>query len=121
MMPALRIELFSEDLDVLVDFYTRVLAFKLAVDRREAEWPYVALHRGVVRIGATRAWASVDRAVRLPPSGTELVLMVEDVGGEQERVVAEDWPLLQDLTAQPWGLTDFRLQDPDGYYWRLTD
>jgi lactoylglutathione lyase len=26
----------------------------------------------------------------------------------------------QDLVDRPWGLRDFRLLDPSGYYWRIT-
>jgi hypothetical protein len=26
----------------------------------------------------------------------------------------------EELTSRPWGLTDFRLADPDGYYIRVT-
>jgi len=29
------------------------------------------------------------------------------------------WPVC-DLALQPWGLRDFRLVDPDGYYVRVT-
>ncbi|MBE2225487.1 MAG: hypothetical protein IAF02_28385 [Anaerolineae bacterium] len=31
-----------------------------------------------------------------------------------------NWPLSGELQHQPWGLTDFRMLDPDGYYWRIT-
>jgi catechol 2,3-dioxygenase-like lactoylglutathione lyase family enzyme len=26
----------------------------------------------------------------------------------------------EDLAGRPWGLRDFRLLDPSGYYWRVT-
>jgi uncharacterized glyoxalase superfamily protein PhnB len=29
--------------------------------------------------------------------------------------------MTETLTARPWGLRDFRLLDPDGYYWRITE
>jgi len=29
--------------------------------------------------------------------------------------------LTEGLEARPWGLRDFRLLDPDGYYWRITE
>jgi uncharacterized glyoxalase superfamily protein PhnB len=35
-------------------------------------------------------------------------------------VRSEGWPRSAELRRQPWGLTDFRLLDPDGYYWRVT-
>jgi hypothetical protein len=29
--------------------------------------------------------------------------------------------MIEGLTSRPWGLRDFRLVDPDGYYWRVTE
>jgi predicted enzyme related to lactoylglutathione lyase len=118
---SLRFEIFPEDLDVIVDFYTRVLRFRLTEDRRGEPDAYVALQRGSVRVGALRSAASDARAARVPPAGVELVLEVDDVAGERDRVVAAGWPLEEDLQDRPWGLTDFRILDPGGYYLRITN
>jgi lactoylglutathione lyase len=116
----LRVELFPADLDIFADFYVRVLGFAIADDRRQHDVSYIAVQRGNVRIGALRAWHAVDPADRGVPSGAELVLEVDDVVAERDRVVAAGWPLASDLALQPWGLSDFRLFDPDGYYLRIT-
>jgi lactoylglutathione lyase len=116
-----RFEIFPDDLDVTVDFYARVLGFRLTTDRRSEPSAYVSLQRGSVRIGAARREVPDARAVRLPPAGVELVLEVDDVGAERDRVVAAGWPLDEDLQSRPWGLTDFRILDPAGYYLRITD
>ena len=55
-----------------------------------------------------------------PAGVTELVLEVDDVAAERDRVVAAGWPLEEDLRRRPWGLTDFRVLDPAGYYLRIT-
>lgn len=115
----LRVELFPADLDVFVDFYTRVLGFEIAEDRRHADPPYAAVRRGRARIGALRS-DPVDPLARRLPAGTELVLETDDVTAERDRIIATGWPLEEDLTERPWGLTDFRLYDPDGYYVRVT-
>jgi len=117
----LRCEIFPDDLDVIVDFYTRVLRFRLTADRRSEPDAYVSLQRGSVRVGAARRTAPDARAARVPPAGVELVLEVDDVAGERDRVVAAGWPLEEDLQDRPWGLTDFRVLDPAGYYLRITD
>jgi predicted enzyme related to lactoylglutathione lyase len=63
----LRFEIFPDDLDVIVDFYTRVLLFRLTADQRSEPSPYVALQRDDVRIGAAR------RQDRMPvPPGCRL-------------------------------------------------
>jgi catechol 2,3-dioxygenase-like lactoylglutathione lyase family enzyme len=116
----LRLELFVADLDATADFYTRFLGFAIADDRRQADPPYLAVRRDQVRIGAIRSWAPVDRSVRAWPAGAEIVLEVDNITAERDRIVTQGWPLADDLKAQAWGLTDFRLYDPDGYYLRIT-
>jgi catechol 2,3-dioxygenase-like lactoylglutathione lyase family enzyme len=116
----LRIEIFPDDLDVTVDFYTRVLGFQLVRDERTQVSPYVSLTLGRVRLGAARR-PLVQRTMRRPPVGVELVIEVEDLDDAMARVQAAEWPVDEALTTQPWGLRDFRLVDPSGYYWRVTD
>jgi lactoylglutathione lyase len=116
----LRVELFPADLDAFADFYVRVLGFGIVDDRRQDDVPYLAVQRANVRIGAVRTWQAVDPAHRAVPTGAELVLEVDDITLERDRVIASGWPLASDLTLQPWGLSDFRLFDPDGYYVRIT-
>ncbi len=116
----LRIELFPRDLEAFVDFYVRVLGFVLVQDRRGHANPYVSVRRDSVRIGALPAWVPVDAATRSVPAGAELVLESDDVEAERDAVVSAGWSLDADLKVQAWGLTDFRILDPDGYYIRIT-
>jgi lactoylglutathione lyase len=120
MEMTLRFEIFPADLDATVDFYTRVLRFAVTKDQRHEPSAYLSLQRGAVQVGAVRKSVQDARPARLPPTGVELVLEVDDVAAERDRVVAAGWPLEQDLADQPWGLTDFRIIDPDGYYLRIT-
>ncbi|WP_151770101.1 VOC family protein [Streptomyces abyssomicinicus] len=121
MTMSLRLELFVEDLDAFVGFYTTVLGFSLTEDRRSRPEPYAAVARDGVRIGAAPQWADVDRAARRVPTGLEIVLEVDDVRAEYERVVATGHPVAEHLEGRPWGLTDFRLHDADGHYLRVTE
>ena len=52
--------------------------------------------------------------------GVEIVIEVDDVEGWCERVAASGHPILKPLQERPWGLRDFRISDPDGYYLRVT-
>jgi lactoylglutathione lyase len=117
----LRFEIFPDDLDATVDFYMRVLRFRLIADRRDEPSPYVSLQRGSVRVGAARRAVPDARATRLPPAGVELVLEVDDVVAERDQITAAGWPITEDLRDRPWGLRDFRVLDPAGYYLRITD
>jgi lactoylglutathione lyase len=120
MEMSLRFEIFPRDLDATVDFYTRVLGFALTRDQRREPAAYVALQRGAVRVGAARRDAPDGLPGRRPPAGVEIVLEVADVASERDRVVAAGWPLDEDLRERPWGLADFRILDPSGYYLRIT-
>jgi len=117
---ALRVEIFPGDLAVSVGFYVDVLAFDVARNERDASPPYAALRRDDVRLGLSARPPIADPEQRRPPAGVELVLEVDDLRAERRRVAAAEWPVTEDVTLRPWGLRDFRLLDPDGYYWRLT-
>ncbi|HEV2129137.1 MAG TPA: VOC family protein [Thermomicrobiales bacterium] len=121
----LRMELFVEDMDRTVDFYRDVLGFELA--RREEG--YASVRRGDVILGigpiaklpAEGGYFTERRLAQDRGLGVEIVLEVEDVAAEYEQVVATGWPIVEELQGRPWGLTDFRITDPDGYYLRVTD
>jgi lactoylglutathione lyase len=117
---ALRCELFPDDLDASVAFYVDVLSFRVIRDERSAPAPYVALRRGDVRVGLAARPAPEHPTLRRPPTGVELVLEVDDLDAAHAHVLNSGWPLVEDLTDRPWGLRDFRLVDPHGYYWRIT-
>lgn len=120
-MDELRCEIFPCDLDVTVDFYTRVLGFELVQDSRARGIAYVALRRGRIRVGAAQRPDIAERTDRRPPTGVELVLETDDVQAARDRALGCGWLLEEDLVERPWGLRDFRLLDPGGYYWRVTE
>lgn len=121
MSAALRIELFVDDPDAFVAFYTGVLSFEVTDDQRQGKrGGYVAVTRDGIRIGAARAWTDVDRAARHVPTGVEIVIEVDDVRAEYTRVINSGWRISDALQQRSWGLQDFRVHDPDGYYLRIT-
>lgn len=122
MTTALRIELFPDDIDAAVDFWVRVMGFAIDVDRRATPEPYISVVRGDVRIGLVQRTAGPAgaREARRPPVGVEIVLEVEAIREERDRIVATGWRLDEDLQDRAWGLVDFRLLDPAGYYVRVT-
>jgi lactoylglutathione lyase len=128
-MPAeqmsVRFELFVQDMDQAIAFYTQILGFQ--VHRREAT--YASLRNGLVVIGLgpidklpqehggyfTRSKLRAARGL-----GVEIVLEVDDVQTMYERSQSRSYPIEEPLQKRPWGLTDFRFVDPDGYYLRIT-
>lgn len=117
MGATLRIEIFPADIEASLEFYA-ALGFEV-VGRKE-DPPYASIVRDDVRIGMVQAPAQ-PAAQRAVPIGTEIVLAVDDVRAERDRVVAAGIELAEDLQDREWGLTDLRVHDPDGYYLRITD
>lgn len=118
MTATLRIELFPGDLDRSIAFY-ETLGFELQ-GRSDDPVPYAGVRLGDVRIGLLEA-APVDPSLRATPTGTEIVIDVGDIEATRDAVVARGVVLAEDLVERNWGLTDFRVHDPDGYYLRFTN
>jgi len=125
----LRLELFVADLEPSVAWYVEVLGFGPV----RADRSYASVQRGdvVLGLGPTaklppdgtgpgHTRASVRRG---PGAGVEVVLELDDpaaVDAAAARVADKGWPLAEPVTDRPWGLPDFRVVDPDGYYVRVT-
>lgn len=123
MSTGLRIELFVRDLDISILFYREVLGFETV---RSTPGSYAALVREGATIGLNLASGlpADHPASRTPPErpgrGVEIVLMASDVEKAFAQAVQSGGAISAPLAAQPWGLTDFRVVDPDGYYVRVT-
>jgi lactoylglutathione lyase len=122
----LRIELFVADLDRSIRFYELALGFTL--ERREQD--YASMRRGQAVLG-------LAVVTKLPPdgpgpgftqtrvanergAGVEIVLEVEDLDEAYAGFERAGERVAEPIRTQPWGLRDFRLVDPDGYYLRVT-
>ncbi len=121
---SLRLELFVTDMQKSIDFYTRVLGF----ERIGSDPTYVPVRSGAVVIGLGPA-RNLPKMHYFNPGlqkdrrglGAEIVLEVDDVDSYFKRVKASGYQgSISALREQSWGLTDFRIVDPDGYYLRIT-
>ena len=119
MPTSLRLEIFPADLNATVRFYVDLLGFTLVADRRADPLPYLDMVRHGVRIGAVAVPGGLATH-RHPPTGVEIVIEVDYLHAERDRIARAGWPIEEDITLRPWGLKDFRLLDPDGYYLRFT-
>jgi lactoylglutathione lyase len=121
----LRLELFVDDMEASIAFYTRVLAFELA---RHEPGDYTSLRLGdvvlgigpVAKLSEESGYFGREIATLRRGLGVEIVLEMDDVEGCHERVADSGHPVLESLQDRPWGLRDFRISDPDGYYLRIT-
>ena len=121
-----RIELFVDDLDEAIRFYEAALGFRLT--RREPEYASLELGGAVLGLGSimklpadgegpgfTRATLAGVRG-----AGVEIVLEVPDLDAALHAVERAGHHVVEPLRDRPWGLRDFRITDPDGYYLRIT-
>ena len=129
MVPVgLRFELFVDDVERSLAFYGAALGLQPSPGYDSNG--YVPISAGNVRIGLQRhsalpaehhfrpAYFAGPRGV-----GVEIVIGVDDVHAAFARAqdaVAAHGGQFEPLAARPWGQTDFRLIDPDGYYVRVT-
>jgi predicted enzyme related to lactoylglutathione lyase len=111
-------EVFHRDIRTLVNFYVGVLGFQ----RPEVDMTsdYVVVCRDDVRVGCC-FHSEANSSPRRPPDGSEIVLRVDDIQAEYDRVLSSGWPIADSLQNRPWGLTDFRIFDPTGQYLRITN
>jgi lactoylglutathione lyase len=120
---SLRLELFVTDMEKSIDFYTKVLGF----ERLKGSLNYVPVRSGSVVIGLGPA-KGLPKDHHFNPEvqsarrglGAELVLEVDDIEAYFQKVKDSGHKILSPLRKRPWGATDFRIADPDGYYLRIT-
>jgi uncharacterized glyoxalase superfamily protein PhnB len=119
----LRLELFVNDLSNSLDFYCRVLKFEISERQSDG---YTLITNGEVQLGLNiRSNLPDDHPVQSQEhervgKGIEIVLEIDNIEEIYEHVIAQNWPLADKLQHRPWGLIDFRVIDPDGYYLRIT-
>lgn len=119
----LRVELFVDNLPQAIAFYSQVLGFSYQKQDVDGHTP---LTNGRATVGLNlRSNLPDDHPVQAQDGerlgrGVEFVLEVDDIKTTYAQVTATNWPIASPLQQQPWGLIDFRVADPDGYYWRIT-
>src|ERR671921_2660715 len=104
----LRLELFVDDMEASIAFYTRVLAFELA---RHEPSDYASLRLGGVVLGVgpvaklpeEGGYFGRDIATLRRGLGVEIVIEVDEVEGWRDRVVASGHEILEPLQERPWG------------------
>ena len=120
----LRLELFVRDVAASVSFYVDVLGFRVAQDS-DADYAFVSREGAAIGINAAES-LPCDHPVRPTPEerngrGVEIVVVVDDIHAAHAMALTSGWRLADTLVDRPWGLADFRVVDPDGYYVRVTN
>jgi hypothetical protein len=113
-----KFELFVSDVEPSARFYA-LLEFEVA---RKPDG-YTTLRSGttVIALSPVTMWLpSWLQWLRHPPLGTEIVLYTDRLDELRARLDAAGFAPTP-IVRQPWGLRDFRVNDPAGYYVRVTE
>jgi lactoylglutathione lyase len=121
----MRIELFVRDFARSLEFYERALGF--VVDpARERRDDYIPIRHGDVSIGLG-ALELLPASHYFKPTregqlgvGVEIVLEVEGLADYEQKARRTN-AVVEPTQLRSWGLLDFRVIDPDGYYIRVTE
>jgi len=120
------VELFVAEPAPYVDFLQRAFDAKLTdladtVSMLEAPGLRVLLHRGHGDLPSGHVFRAPLESGMRKGVGVEICLAVDDL--EAVHKVAAGIPgfVATAIVRTPWGLRDFRLTTPDGYYLRITE
>lgn len=120
---SLRLELFVNDLERSIAFYQNALGFTL--ERRDGDYAALRLGEAAFGIGSAKGlpeshFFNPELQSQRRGLGTEIVIEVPNLDAALARCTEAQATILSGITKRPWGQSDFRISDPDGYYLRLS-
>ncbi len=135
--PKLVPELLCSDLDVSLDFYLKLVGFRVLYDRPENRFAFLELDGVELMLDETPEvsddaildqnsdwWTA--RATKPYGRGINFQIEVADVQAIRDRLAVARWPLFRPLEDQWYragehevGNREFLVQDPDGYLLRF--
>ncbi|OTX28545.1 hypothetical protein BK717_28530 [Bacillus thuringiensis serovar malayensis] len=121
-MKMFRLELFVEDLKKSADFYKDLLGFEITKHKSTA----ISLQYTNLSLLLTKesTWKTDHYFKKIPNSskgkGVEFILQPKNFDLLYHHIKKSGYQLESELTLQSWGSNDFRIIDPDGYYWRIS-
>lgn len=120
----IRLELFTSNIEKTVRFYQDVLGFK-PLNSASSTYQPIQNGRVVLGIGLFESLGNGHYFNSYQNDnkfghGVEIVLEVDDIQLIYNKVKLANVEIESELKDRPWGLKDFRLVDPNGYYIRVT-
>lgn len=125
---SIQIELHVPDFELVKEFYGK-LGFEVVWERKpEEKKGYLVIKRdnNILCFWPGNEYVEKQSYFQNFPSDTkrgyavEIVIMTKDIDGLYRK--AESFcKIVDELQKQPWGLKDFRIEDPFGFYLRFTE
>lgn len=110
------LELTASDFAGNIAFFQDVAGFKLV--RKEENFAILQTEHGELLLnGSNRVREKPANRI----AGLEIGLVVADLDLTHAAAVKFGWRITSGIAKQPWGVRDFRVLSPDGYYLRFTE
>ncbi|WP_051582346.1 VOC family protein [Lysinibacillus fusiformis] len=118
----MRLELFVQNLKRSVDFYKNVIQLEL-YSQNETSASFKSKNLNILLtqqniLSNNHYFGNINTSRK--GVGVEIIIIVPDIQSFHQRVCEMQIELESQLKQQEWGLKDFRLVDPDGYYLRIS-
>ncbi len=121
------LELHVPDFDIARSFYEK-LGFSFCWEEKE-NGGYLVMQKGKNLLnfyGGSEDVFQHSYFQQFPDNtqrgyGVEMILLVGDIEKYYEEVSEKIDTIATPLKLRPWGKKDFRLCDPFGYYWRISE
>lgn len=119
------VELFTQDLSGYIDFFQKAAGFRLI--RREGTFVQLHSDRGEILLNSTKVFPAGHPFRDKVSVGTQAVrveigIVVADLDKAYAAAQKHNrWKVVAGIERQDWGLRDFRILSPDGYYLRFTE
>jgi|SRR5690625_2220536 len=118
-----RLELFVEDLQTSTRFYEEILG--LTFTEKSGTGAVIKQENFSLLLTAEdildeNHYFRKDGDLKPKGRGTEIILVSDDIEQLYRDIQVKKYPVESRLKLQSWGMADFRIIDPDGYYLRIT-
>jgi len=118
------VELYTQSIPEYIAFFQRTVGCRLIRD--EGDFVELRLDAAIVLLNAANELPEGHPfRSRLPGHsqgvGVEIGIILADLTSAREAAITFPGWTVTEMQRQDWGLTDFRVTSPDGYYLRFTE
>ena len=113
------LELDCHDLKAHLEFFKSVAGY--ALNRQQGNFVILRSERGEILLNGVGGTAG-SKPARYQGPRVEIGIVVDDL--DRSFLAAkkhEGWTIQAGIARQPWGVRDFRVTAPEGYYLRITE
>jgi predicted enzyme related to lactoylglutathione lyase len=113
------LEIDCHDLTSHIDFFKTVAGYEL--NRKDGNFVILRSERGEILLNGVKAPLK-DKPARYQGPRVEIGIVVGDLDKSfAQTKTHKGWTIAANIVRQSWGVRDFRVYSPEGYYFRITE